>query len=86
MVDFDAETKKINFDAGTYEYDIVLTRKLIPFTSLTMISTVWNSRSRLFDTPVSVHMNKSVQIQIATPEGACSSTRNSFTGLYPDEK
>jgi hypothetical protein len=86
MIDLDAETKRINFDVGTYEYDIILTRKLIPFTNLTMISTVWNSRSRVFDTLVTVIMDKSVRMQMATPPGTNSTTQNNFTGIYPNEK
>ena len=86
LISLDEETKTTTSYIGTYECDIILTRKPIPFMNLTMISTAWNSRSRLFDTAVTVFMDKSVRIQSATPAGTNSTTQNNFTGIYPNEK
>ena len=86
LISLDEETKTIISYIGTYEYDIILTRKPIPFMNLTMISTSWSGSSRLFDTAVTVMMDKSVRIQSRTPAGTNSTTENHFTSIYPDEK
>jgi hypothetical protein len=86
LIGFDKGTKRTTCHIGIYEYDIILTRKPIPFINFTMISTARNSRSRLFDTAVTVFLDKSVRIQSATPAGTNSTTQNNFTGIYPDEK
>jgi len=86
LIGFDKETKRTTSYIGMYEYDIILTRKPFSFINLTMISTAWESRSRLFDTAVTVIMDKSIRIQSVTPAGTNSTTQNTFTGMYPNEK